>query len=476
MLINKSARFWKATKGLHTLVVLLSALALAAGLLGVAQGQQRHVLLLKVNGIINPVTEKLIARGIRQAEHEGATLVIIQLDTPGGLLDSTRKITQDMLNADVPSVVFVTPRGAQAASAGTFITAAANFAVMAPGTNVGAASPVGASGEDLPETLKSKVFNDAAAEMRSIATVRGRNGEKLEATVLKALSFTADEAAASNVVDFIASDVDDLLKRLDGREARLRPPDGPKVVVNTQGAVARTMDMSLVERFEQFLSNPNVSFLLLSLGGLGLLVELISPGLVVPGVVGAILLILAFVSLGNLPVNWAGVALILLAVVLTVLEVHVAGFGILGVGAIVSFILGGLLLFYHGGVPSPTMPSIRVSLWLLAPVVVVLAGGGSLVLWSIIRSRREQPGMAAPRVLGAKGYAVTELAPKGVVQVAGEQWSAVSHDRKTIPAGKEVRVTQVSGNTVTVAPLEAGAGDSQTEEGGGYNAGVPPDP
>ncbi|MSQ21984.1 MAG: nodulation protein NfeD [Dehalococcoidia bacterium] len=452
-----------AKRVLRPLVVAILIGAVALGLVGVAHAKERHVLVLEVNGIINQVTERFIAREVRRAEEDEATLIIIKLDTPGGLLDSTRKITQHLLNADVPSVVYVTPRGAQAASAGTFITAAATFAVMAPGTNIGAASPVGSSGEDLPQTLKSKAFSDAAAEMRGIATLRGRNAEKLEATVLQALSFTADEAVKSNLVDFIASDMDDLLAQLNGREAQLRPPTGPKVVLDTQNVVMRTTDMSLVDQLLRFLADPNIAFLLLSLGGLGLLVELISPGLIAPGVVGAILLVVALVVLGSLSVNWAGVVLILMAIALAVLEVYVGGFGILGIGAIVSFVLGGFLLFFHGATRSPTMPSLSVSLWVLVPTVAVLAGGGGWVIWTMIKSRREQGGEDTPRVLGATGYSATELAPRGVVQVAGEQWSAVSADRTTIPAGQEVRVTGVSGATVTVVRVGTGGGDTETE-------------
>lgn len=448
----------KATKTLSWMVTLLSAAAIAGGVTGLAQAQEKHVLLLEVQGVIGPVTDRFIASGIQRAEKEGAALVIIRLDTPGGLLDSTRQITQHLLNADVPTAVFVAPRGAQAASAGTFIAAAANFAVMAPGTNIGAASPVGSSGEDLPSTLKSKAFSDAAAEMRSIADLRGRNAEKLEATVLQALSFTAEEAVEANMVDFVAGDVDQLLAQLQGQEVQMQPPTGRRVVMDVQGATVRTMDMSVVEWFLRFISDPNIAFLLLSLGSLGIVVELWNPGMVVPGVVGAILLVLAFVALGNLPVNWAGVTLILLAGVLAVLEVHASGFGILGIGAIISFVLGGLFLFFHGSVPSPTMPSMGVSLWVLVPTGVVLAGGGGWVVWTIVRSRREQSGEEAPRVLGATGYVVTELAPRGVVQVAGEQWTAVSEDRETIPAGQEIRVIRVSGATVTVVPAEAGGG------------------
>ena len=291
----------------HLLVGLLSAVAMAGGLLNLGHAQQRHVLLLEVDGIISPVTEGFIARGVERAEAEGASLIIVHLDTPGGLLG--------LYAEDYPTLaqrraavggVRGTSRG-EGCLGGTFITAAATFAVMAPGTNVGAASPVSGDGEELPETLRSKVTNDAAAEMRTIAELRGRNQEKLEATVLQALSFTGEEAVESGMVDFLAGDLDDLLAQLHGREATVRPPGGPRLVLETQGVAVQTMEMSLVERFLRFLSDPNVSYLLLSLGSLGIFLELLNPGLIVPGVTGLILLILSYVTLGNLPVNWAGV-------------------------------------------------------------------------------------------------------------------------------------------------------------------------
>ena len=431
-------------------VGLLSAVAIVGGFLGVVHAQQRHVLLLEVDGIINPVTEGFIARGVAQAEGQGASLIIVQLDTPGGLLDSTRKIVQHLLNAELPSVVYVTPRGARAASAGTFIAAAATFAVMAPGTNIGAASPVGGDGEELPKTLKSKVTNDAAAEMRTIAELRGRNQEKLEATVLQALSFTSEEAVESGMVDFLAGNLDELLAQLNGREALVRPPGGPRQVLETQEVIVRTMEMSLVERFLGFLSDPNVSFMLLSLGSLGIFVELLNPGLIVPGVTGLILLILSYVALGNLPVNWAGVMLILLAVALAVMEVYVAGFGVLGVGAIVSFILGGVFLFFHTGAPSPTMPRIGVSPWFLVSTALVLSGGGGWVITTIIRSRRGplDPGVAG--LVGQMAEVATDLVPRGTVRLESQLWTAVAQGSDRISSGHRVKVVKVDGIILTV--------------------------
>ncbi len=441
----------KHTGALRLLVVLLSVFAIAGGLAGVAQAQQRHVLLLEVDGMISPVTEGFIDRGVRRAEEQGALLMIVRMDTPGGLLSSTRKITQHLLEADVPSVVFVAPRGARAASAGTFIAASANFAVMAPGTNIGAASPVGAGGEDLPETLKSKVTEDAAADMRSIAALRGRNVEKLEATVLEALSFTAEEAVESGMVDFIAGDMDELLARLHGQEAIIRPPEGRRVILDTQGVTVRTMEMSMVERLLRFLSDPNVSFMLLSLGSLGIFVELLNPGLVLPGVVGGILLVLAFITLGNLPVNWGGAVLILLAVALGLLEFYVAGFGVLGIGAVVCFILGGLFLFFHTGAPSPTMPDVRVSLWVLTPTVLVLGIGGGWAAFTIVRSRKEQPEVGVADLVGQIAEVTTDLAPRGTVRLENQLWTAVAEGSHHIGAGEKVEVVKVDGIILTVA-------------------------
>ena len=440
----------------HRLVAALSLAALALGSLGTVHGQQRHVLVVELDGVINSVTEGFISRALEKGEKEGAELVIIQLDTPGGLLDSTFDIVKELLDPPVPVAVYVAPQGALAASAGTFITAAANFAVMAPGTHFGAASPVGAGGEELPETLASKVMNDAAAEMRSIADRRGRDGDRLEETVRQATSYTAQEAVQPNaeglsMVDFIAEDLSDLLRQVDGKTA---VTSSGTVVLDTQGLEVRTLKLSMVEQLLMFLADPNVSFLLLSLGGLGLFVELMNPGLIVPGVVGVILLLLAFLALGNLPVNWAGVAFILLAVALAFLEVQVAGFGVLGVGAAISFIIGGLLLFFHTGAPSPTMPRIGVSMWVLAPTAAALVLGGGWALSTIVRSRRMEPVPTAPSLVGATGYATTTLDPRGTVQVASETWTAVAEGGQTISQGEAVTVVQVEGLILTVRRAE----------------------
>ena len=435
---------------LRPFVLGLSALAVFGGLSGLALGQGSHALLIDIDDAINPITAGFLDRAVERAEKDGAELLIVRLDTPGGLLSSTRSMVTDLLEARVPTVVYVAPGGAHAASAGTFIAAAANFAAMAPGTNIGAASPVGTGGEELPETLKDKATQDAAALMRDIASTRGRNVEKLEQTVLWATAYSSEEAVALDVVDFIAVDLEDLLQKLDGKT--VDTPLGPRVL-HTEGLQVRHLSMSFTERFLIILSDPNIAFILLVIGGLGIVIELFSPGAVVPGVVGAICLLLAFVALGNLPVNWAGVAFILLAMALLFLEVQVAGFGVLGVGAIISFVVGGLLLFYRTGAPSPTMPTMGVSLWVLIPTTAILVGGGGWVVMAMVKSRRAVTFSTAETVMDKVGTVTTDLAPIGTVQLTSELWTAVADNEEVIKAGEKVRVVGLEGLTIRVSKI-----------------------
>jgi membrane-bound serine protease (ClpP class) len=436
---------------LRPLILGLSALAVSVGLAGLALGEAPHALLIEIDDVINPVTAGFLDRAVDKAEKDGAEFLIVRLDTPGGLLSSTRDMVTSLLESNVPTVVYVAPGGAHAASGGTFITAAANFAVMAPGTNIGAASPVGFGGEDLPETLKGKAIEDATALMRDIAAKRGRNSEKLEETVLNARAYSSTEAVELNVVDFIAENTDDLLEKLDGLTADT--PTGPRTQ-STEGLQIRHLGMTFMERFLLILSDPNISFILLSIGGLGIVVEMFSPGLIVPGVVGAICLLLAFVALGNLPVNWAGVTFILLAMVLLFLEVQIAGFGVMGVGAIISFVIGGLLLFHRFGAPSPTMPSMGVSLWVLVPTTAVLVGGGTWVVAMMLRSRQAvSVSTTTETVIDKIGRVTTELAPNGTVQLASELWTAVAVNDEVIMAGEKVRVVGLDGLTLRVSKI-----------------------
>ena len=442
-------------RGIRRLLFLCSALAVLLGLVGPLVGQVaaqepagQYALVITVDGVINPVKDRFIKRAISEAQEGGATLLVIRLDTPGGLLNSTRDIVEQLLSAPLPTAVYVSPRGARAGSAGTFITAAANFAVMAPGSNIGAATPVSSTGQDLDETLASKVENDAAALIRSIAQERGRNAELLEETVRSAASYSAQEALDGNVVDFIADDIDSLLAQIDGRMAEV---SGEPVFLKTANLPTVELEKNFLETMLEFLADPNVTFLLLSIGGLGIVIELFNPGLLVPVIVGVICLILGFVALGNMPVNWAGVALILLAIALAAAEVAVAGFGVLGVASAVSLIIGGLLLFAQFGDASPTLPHVGVNRWLLFSVAVVTGGSVIYLAREAVKSRRERRADSVEAMVGQTGSVMIAMEPRGSVRVANDTWTAVSADGSYISAGEQVRIVSIDGLVLTVA-------------------------
>ena len=431
-----------------SLFTLGAILGLAGPLM--AQEQTPHVMVMEVDGVINGVKERFIVRALEEADSEGASLLVIRLDTPGGLLGSTRAIVEELLAAPVPVAVYVSPPGAQAGSAGTFITAAAHFAAMAPGTNIGAATPVSSTGEEIPETLASKVENDAAALIRSIAQERGRNEEKLEQTVRTAASYSANEAVEFGVVDLIAADFEELLSKLEGKD--VETPSGA-TTLRLKGLAVRDFNKNPLERFLGVISDPNVSFVLLTVGGFGVIIEMFSPGLVVPGVVGAICLLLAFLALGNLPVNWVGVAFILLAVFLVFLEVQVAGIGILGIGSVICFVIGGFLLFTQFGDVSPTLPDISVNYWLLGGMAVTFAFAVLYVGREIIKSRQGAAGVVSDSLVGEVGTVVTPLEPRGLVRLNGENWTAVSDDGSVIRKDEPVVVIELDGVVLKVVRL-----------------------
>ena len=454
-------RPWKLARVLLLIVFVTSFLM---GLAGLALAQERGgptALVADVDGIINPISQRYITRTVEKGENEAAEVVIILLNTPGGLLSSTREIYESLLNASVPTVVYVSPRGAQASSAGTFITAAAHVAVMAPGTSIGAATPVGSGGEDLPETLADKATNAAAADIRAIATQRDRNVQQLENTVILAMSFSAEEAVDLNVVDFLADDLNDLLIQLDGLTVTVG--EETRTLATANARVER-LNMGLINRVLFILADPNISFLLLTLGGLGLVVELWSPGLVIPGLTGAVFLVLAFISLGNLPVNWGGTALILVGLGLIALELFVSGFGVLGIGGIVSFILGGLLLFAHFGAPSPVAPSLGVSPWVLWPTVAVVAIIGAWVITTIVRQHKMEKVLDLSPLVGSEAVVTTALDPRGTVRVNTEIWTAYCDYGTMIPEGGRVRVVAVEGAVLKVAPVEERDDPSSPEQ------------
>ena len=417
----------------------------------VGGARQAHV--VTIDGIINPVSARFLERAVEGAEAADAEVIVLVLNTPGGLLDSTRRMVETIFASGVPVIVYVAPSGGRAASAGTFITAAGHIAAMAPGTNIGAASPIGGQGEELPETLKEKIFEDTAAEIRAIAERRGRAVEPLEATVLEAKAYTANEALELGIIDLVVSSVTELLEEIDGREVLVETEEGEvTVTLETAGLTVRDVEMGFFDRLLSFIADPNIAFLLLSLGGLGLVVEMWSPGLIFPGVSGLIALVLAFMALGNLPGNWAGIALLLLAFVLAMTEASVDGFGVLGALGIVSFVLGGVLLFAHFGTPSPVLPSFRVSLWVLVPVSAAMAASVGGLTYSMVQSRREQhrEGPEELPFIGAGGVVTAVLNPRGTVRVRGQMWGASAADGERIERGAGIVVVAEEGALLTV--------------------------
>lgn len=466
---------------------------IAAGLLGLqlhagiqagghtarAQGDSPVILTAQIEDTITPVKARYIARAVARAGERRAELLLITLNTPGGLYDSTRQIVASLLESPTPVVVFVAPRGAQAGSAGTFITAAAHIAAMAPGSNIGAATPVAASGEDIGETLASKATNDAAALIRAIADARGRNADALEQTVRTAASYTANEARDANIIDLTADTLPDLLAAIDGRVVTTTA--GARTL-RTAAADLQPLKMQWRERLVDFIANPNIAFLLLTIGSLGLVFEMMTPGMIGPGVAGVICLGLGFLALGNLPFNWAGVAFIVLAIILAALEIFVSGFGALGIGAVVSLIIGGVLLFgsFGGGIPAG-FPDISVSVWLLAGVGGILALVAAYLAYEAIMSRTGSRRRAtatagggafpdsdgrssASHLIGQTGIVTAPLRPRGIVALHNETWSAVSRDGGEIAAGRMVQVTGAEGLVLTVRPI--GTAETGTPETG----------
>ena len=430
---------------------------LATQLATFAEASGQSGLLLTIDDAITPLEAKRFTKAIEQAGDESAELLIVQLSTPGGLFDSTREIVEGIFASPVPVVVYVSPAGARAASAGTFIAAASHVAAMAPATNIGAASPVSSGGDDLPETIKAKATEDASAFLRSIAAQRNRNADALQATVVDARSYTAEEALSLRVVDLNADSMADLLVQLHGMAI---PFDGQIVELNTEGLNLTPIEKTPVDHFIGFLANPNVAFLLLTIGGIGIVIELFSPGLIGPGAVGVIALVLAFLAFGNLPVNWVAVGLILLAMALFYVEAQAPGIGIFGVAGAVAFLVGTFLLFGNVNltpqVPDlPEAPDFRISLWIIGGMCAVLFGSMALTIRAVRQARRtpsyyDYSSGNPDNLVGTVGIVTSELSPVGSVRVAGEQWSAVSDSGAVVPTGERVMILDVEGLTLSV--------------------------
>jgi membrane-bound serine protease (ClpP class) len=410
-----------------------------------------EVVVLPTSGVVDQGMAHYLAEGIARAERDGAAAVVIKLNTPGGFLTSTNDIVGTLLEAKVPTIVWVAPAGGFAASAGTFITLAANIALMAPGTSIGAASPVGGQGEDIPGTLGDKVKNDAIAKITAIAEARHRNVDWAVSTVRDAKSSPVSEAIAVGAVDGTAATIDEVLAFANGRQVEV---GGQTFALDLTGATPTEVPMSPFLSFIRLLSDPTIAFLLFSLGSAGLLAELYAPNFVT-GILGALALILAFIGLGALPLNVGGLLLILLGIVLIGLELTVTSHGLLGFGGLVCFALGASALFTEP--VDPFEPLARVATPVIATVTVTAGVFLALIVFAAIRSRSMASplsvvGSATALPPGAHGIVRRPLEPVGSIHAAGEEWTARSADDRRIERGTPVKVVAVSGLTVLVEP------------------------
>jgi membrane-bound serine protease (ClpP class) len=421
------------------LIFLLAALAI--GLFShPVQGERNSAMVIELEGPINPGTDLFATRGIEQAQRNDYSLVVIRLDTPGGLDTSMRSIIKAILNSPVPVVVYVAPRGARAASAGVMITIAAHVAAMAPQTNIGAAHPVSAGGKEINKTMSEKVVNDMVAYARSIAKDRKRNQEWVEKAIRESVSITADMAVKENVVDLVARDMDDLLTLLDGRE----------IMLDTGKLTLQTKDLKLVyvtpgwrDMVLKTISNPNIAYILMMIGLAGLYFELSHPGAIFPGVVGAISLILAFFSFQTLPVNYAGLLLIALAIIFFIAEIKVTSYGLLSLAGLISLTLGSIMLFEDVG----------VSLKLMMPTIVLIGGFFVGIAFLAFRAYRRTPKGGRDGLIGELGVVEEKIDPEGLIFAHGEYWKATSNE--VVEEGEKVRIIGLRGLMLIVEKEKA---------------------
>ncbi len=427
-------------------LVLACALSLSVPPFAAAAAQP--VATIEIEGVISPVTLRLVGLAIDRAQTERAQALVIQLDTPGGLERSMRAIVQRMMNAEVPVVVFVGPTGARAASAGVFITMAGHIAAMAPATNIGAASPV-ALGGGADKTMMKKIENDAAAFIRTVALERGRNADWAEKAVRQAVSITEREAVKLKVVDLIADSIPDLLEKIDGRTVKTVKGS---VTLATRGAPVIPIEIGFRDRILNVITDPNVAYVLMMLGMLGLFFELSNPGAILPGVIGGISLILAFFAFQSLPINYAGLLLILFGIVLLIAEIKIVSHGVLAIGGMVSMALGSLMLF-----DAPEV-GFRVSWWVIVPMVGLTSGMFLFVVTAGVRALMRRQMLGPSGLVGQMGTVRERLAPEGQILVQGEIWRAITAGAP-VEAGTRVRVLSVNGLTLRVGSADAEGGN-----------------
>ena len=426
----------------HLIIALLPFFVpLLINAAGAAKGD---IYIVKVADAISPAVAEFIDNSIAKAEKEEAACIIIELDTPGGLAESMRIIVQSILGSTVPVVVYVSPSGARAASAGVMITMAADVAAMAPGTNIGAAHPVGAGGQEIGGTMSEKVINDMVAQAKSVAEKRGRNQKWVEQAIRESVSVTATEALKENIIDLIAKDTDDLIRQLDGRnipgKGVLQLADAPKVIVKP----------GMRTKILKTISNPNIAYILLMIGLAGLYFELSHPGAIFPGVIGGISLVLAFFALQTLPVNYAGILLIILAIIFFIMEMKISSYGLLSVAGFISLLLGSLMLFKGTG------PDMKLSLTVLLPTIILVSGFFVFVAGLVFRAQISKPRTGGAGLVGEIGIVKKALTPEGKVFVHGELWNAKAQIE--IGENVKVRVVKVENLMLEVEPQDENAG------------------
>jgi membrane-bound serine protease (ClpP class) len=402
--------------------------------------EQSEVYIIQVADAISPGTADFIKSGLKAAEENGAACVIIELDTPGGLAESMRIIVQNILGSRVPVAVFVYPGGARAASAGVMITMAADVAAMAPGTNIGAAHPVGAGGKDIDGTMSEKVINDMVAQAKSVAAKRGRNAKWVEDAIRESVSVTETEALKENIIDLIATDTDDLIKQLNGRKIKDR---GVLKLDNVKKVIVKE---TLRTKILKTISNPNIAYILLMIGLAGLYFEFSHPGAIFPGVIGAIALILAFFAMQTLPINYAGILLILLAIIFFIMEMKITSYGLLSVAGVVSLLLGSLMLF------KGSAPDMKLSLQIVLPTIILISGFFVAVAGLVFRAQISKPTTGPAGLVGEVGIVKKALMPEGKVFVHGELWNARAKD--PIDKDTKVRIVQVVNLILEVEPVD----------------------
>ena len=416
-------------------VIVFLYLLFCEALPGHATGK---ALVIELEGAINPASAMVLERGLEKASKIQAKLVIVRLDTPGGLASSMRSMVKAIMNSSIPVVVWVGPSGSGAASAGVLVTVAAHIAAMAPGTNIGAAHPVMAGGKDIGKTMSEKVVNDMASYARGIAKQRGRNAEWVEKAIRESVSITAEEAVKKHVVDLLAANIQELLKAIDGREVEVA---GQKITLKTSGLNLVYYRLGFRDRVLRTISDPNIAYILMMIGMAGLYFELAHPGAIFPGVIGAISLVLAFYSFQTLPVNYAGLLLIALAIIFFIAEVKVTSYGMLSIGGLISLTLGSIMLFEN----------IRVSLKLMAPTLVLVGGFFVVIATVAFRAYRSRPRSGAEGLIGEIGVVKQRIDLEGLVFVHGEYWRAVASE--PIDEGEKVQVEDLDGLVLKVRKI-----------------------